>query len=478
MATYALLLSLWTYIAHVTSQNFNYTNFKTLGITLPKKLRQHISAVYNNKLYVFGGVNTTILEPTAFSTLYWSLDLSQLNLELSSSKNDIDTSTLNTGEGWQQLSIVHPSYGTADSTGIMRCIHQCSVLVDQYLYIVAPYGRDITYTTWAYRLDLSASPPAFSAANEFESTLPSSIKEPCVTASHDKSYLYLVGGDEATSGDEADNTIRRYTISTDQWDELPSMNENRQSAGCAMSYNDKELYIFGGKSKCPSTPCSTTFGSKTIDTYNVETRVWTNNGAINSPELPKFTSDLQCVSNLYDETILCPGGIAQRSYDDTIIYRTPTKKIVDTVYLSNDTSSYGMATYEFVNAGNDQAKILLITGGHNGDLEVYDTIQYTVIYNVPTQAPTSAPTAAPTLAPSDAPSAPPTLSPSDAPSQPPTRAPSFNPTEIETTEEVTRQGTASEKQTETWGQDPSNASQHNLIGALLLSIIALCCVAK
>ena len=187
----------------------NYTNFQNLGITLPIALQQHISAVYNNKLYVFGGRNGTALNNPDFSKGFWSLDLSQLNLELSSSKNDIDKSAIDLSVSWTELSVTPPTYGPS-TTGFISCPHQCSTVIGQYIYIFSPYG-DSTYSAseYVYRLDLSQDPPVYSSVNDFSSISGTARSEPCITSTADGQYIYMVSGstDELVRYDVADDEL-------------------------------------------------------------------------------------------------------------------------------------------------------------------------------------------------------------------------------------------------------------------------------
>eukprot|EP00484_Ammonia_sp_Unknown_P023674 CAMPEP_0197030564 /NCGR_PEP_ID=MMETSP1384-20130603/9779_1 /TAXON_ID=29189 /ORGANISM="Ammonia sp." /LENGTH=484 /DNA_ID=CAMNT_0042459945 /DNA_START=54 /DNA_END=1508 /DNA_ORIENTATION=- len=471
-------------ILHCSTQSLvNYTDFKTFPLTLPIPLQEHIATVYNNKLFIIGGRNDTIFGTDA-SPKAWSLDLSALNLQLTSTKTDITVG--NTAVQWQQLSIANPTYGPI-TAGFIRCTSQCYTQIGPYLYIAAPYGKTDTYNSALYRLDLSQSPPVYATDTELglaynlgnPNAFGNSVKEPCLTASADGEYLYLVGGNINAGGTAAENYFLRLNVSTNEWVRLTNMNQNRQSAGCAANYNDEEVYIFGGKDDCNRiTPCSSITGSVEIDTYFAATASWTDNEGYLQPELSQPKSNLKCINNPYDESIICPGGSAQSAYKDTTIYRTPQKAIIDTIELTQVTTSYGIATYEFINNGVDQAFILFVTGGGDQNINVYDSIQYTVIANVPTDAPTAAPTDSPSMSPSAAPTDTPTAAPSNAPVQPPTAAPTEAPTVPLTTMAETRQGTVPPKETEEWGIDPPDAVlcvgfKLNLLIVLIVVIIVL-----
>ena len=197
-------------IIHSQSISYqNYTNFQDLGISLPISLQQHITAVYNDKLYVFGGRNGTTLNSPDFSNGFWSLDLNDLNLQLSASKNDIDLSSITTSVAWTELSVTPPTYGPS-TTGFISCPHQCSTVVGQYLYIFAPYGSSSeSATEYVYRLDLSQDPPVYSSQSAFSSDFGTARSEPCVTSTDDGQYIYMVSG-------SSDETMR-YSVSGDQF---------------------------------------------------------------------------------------------------------------------------------------------------------------------------------------------------------------------------------------------------------------------
>ena len=212
MASSFFLLWLLVCVAYIHSQSFNYSNFKDLGISLPITLQQHISAIYNNKLYIFGGKNGSIFDNSeaGLNELYWSLDLSSLNLQLSSSNNDIDLTQLNTAVSWQELTVTPPSYGPS-SSGHMRCIHQCSTLINNFLYIIAPFGSSQSASGTVYRLDLSQDPPVYSAENDFASSINSVIgnaNQPCVTSSNDAQSIYLISDNRR---------LAKYDVTTDSF---------------------------------------------------------------------------------------------------------------------------------------------------------------------------------------------------------------------------------------------------------------------
>ena len=242
------------------------------------------------------------------------------------------------------------------------------------------------------------------------------------------------------------------------------MNQNRESAGCAVSYDGEEVYIFGGYDLTGSA----THGSDTIDRYIASSNSWTDSG---NDELPQLAKDLKCITNLYDETIICPGGYASSdAYSDTIIYKTPIRETIQIISLNISVASYGLSKYEFINDGTDQAFILFVSGGQDGDLNAIDTIQYIVAYNSPSLSPTSAPSPIPTISPTNAPSESPTIAPTHSPTIPPSMAPTihFESTVPETTTPVTKVGTVGPKTTAEIGMDSDNASQLKLYSLYLL----------
>lgn len=138
--------------------------------------------------------------------------------------------------------------------------------------------------------------------------------------------------------------------------------------------------------------------------------------------------------------------------------------------------SYGLAVWQFVDDGIDEAAIVLVSGGYDSQTTVYDAVQYLVLYNEDTESPTSSPTDVPTTSPSNAPTAPPTMQPTAEPTQSPSIEPSAAPTMPETTIPVTLSGIASSKTTEVFGYDVSGDRQRwNVYLALTLSVsLAVC----
>ena len=218
--TILYLTTLTIFIVNTISQSYNYTDFQQFPISLPKPLQQHISAVWNGKLFIIGGKNgssdsTFVLSPNA-----WSLDLYALNLTLSSSKNDIDTASINT-QSWVSLNISPPTYGLAST--YIRCDSQCYTQIGRYLYIIAPYFSDSdTPSTFMYRLDLQPLTPTWASATDIVSDLGSSgaglitegIIGPCITSSADGENMYLIGGNVA--GDHAEKFFFQYSVSQNQ----------------------------------------------------------------------------------------------------------------------------------------------------------------------------------------------------------------------------------------------------------------------
>ena len=236
------------------------------------------------------------------------------------------------------------------------------------------------------------------------------------------------------------------------------MGQSLQSGGCAVNYANTEVYVFGGWSTC-SAQSNAICSIDDIDYYSMDNGQWTTADF----QLPNPTRDLKCFSNIYDQTIICPGGWAQSAYDDTVIYRTIDKEIIQEISLVNSVTSYGLASYEFIDDATDQATILFVIGGYNGGAFIYADIQYIVIYNVPTTAPTPAPTALPTSPPSSSPTQPPTLSPTDIPTQPPSSSPSNAPSTAPSSSPTDSQvGTAPPKDTEVFGIDTGDAASFSM----------------
>ena len=203
----SLVVSISTLILYSHCQTFEYIDFQALpGITLPAPVHEHITGIYNDKLFIIGGKNGTSTNDDSFSLKSWSLDLSQsgLSLELSSTSNDdIDRSSVGS-PSWVELDITPPTYGTLANTKFMRCENQCYTQVGQYLFIIGALssGSPSASSSSIYRLDLSQSTPTFASETDIVNTLGSggaglvsgSFTGTCVTSSVDGSYIYVVGG--------------------------------------------------------------------------------------------------------------------------------------------------------------------------------------------------------------------------------------------------------------------------------------------
>eukprot|EP01084_Bolivina_argentea_P020896 38816_1 len=118
----------------------------------------HITAIYNNNLFVFGGKNGN-----KFNDKFWKLPLSSFNLNMT----NLDIIHEPSQSDWIEItSIKPPTYGAASNIGIgsntFACENQCSVLVNKYLYIFGSGSfalKQNNFVNTIYRLDLSQDPP-------------------------------------------------------------------------------------------------------------------------------------------------------------------------------------------------------------------------------------------------------------------------------------------------------------------------------
>ena len=166
--------------------------FQSLGVSLPRKLVGLQTAIYNDYLYVFGGRNSSA---GTFNTDFWRINLKD-KFTLTSNNDDI-TSTLSQND-WESLSVTPPTYSDTDlNSNEFVCDGQCSVVIGQYMYIVAPYNSGgtagiSTNSQLIFRLDLSQNPPVFAAQSDFASSAGYDALKQCVTSA--KGKLYTTNG--------------------------------------------------------------------------------------------------------------------------------------------------------------------------------------------------------------------------------------------------------------------------------------------
>eukprot|EP01083_Nonionella_stella_P281549 958024_1 len=208
-----------------------HSNYKSLKAKLPIPLLGHITAIYNNNLFVFGGKNDN-----KFNDKFWKLPLSSFNLNMTNL--DIINEPSNTD--WMQISVKPPTYGSASNIGIgtntFVCGNQCSVLVNQYLYIFGSGSfalKQNNFINTIYRLDLSQDPPIFASENDLPITNLNNAKPFCVTAAMGKIYI-----------NTPFKTIQYDPMSS----ELQSIDIKyipRYNFGCAPNFREENIYLLG-----------------------------------------------------------------------------------------------------------------------------------------------------------------------------------------------------------------------------------------
>eukprot|EP01084_Bolivina_argentea_P304321 525521_1 len=225
-----------------TVSNAQLTNYQSLKAKLPIPLMGHITAVYNNHLFVFGGKNgSNNNDYIAFNDKFWKLPLSSITLETSDIANLVVVNEPSDND-WFQISVKPPTYGAANHIGIgsntFVCEHQCSVLVDQYLYIFGAesFGsKNNAFINTVYRLDLSVDPPIFASQNDLYTSNLNNGKPFCVTVAMGNIYINTLF--ERIKFNPINDKLQVDTIK-----DTPRLN-----TGCASNSKQDKIYLLGGK---------------------------------------------------------------------------------------------------------------------------------------------------------------------------------------------------------------------------------------
>eukprot|EP01084_Bolivina_argentea_P304319 525519_1 len=273
-----------------------HSNYKPLKTKLPIPLLGHITAIYNNNLFVFGGKNGN-----KFNDKFWKLPLSSFSLNMTNL--DIINEPSNTD--WIQISVKPPTYGSASNIGIgsntFVCENQCSVLVNQYLYIFGSGSfalKQNNFINTIYRLDLSQDPPIFASENDLPITNLNNAKPFCVTAAMGK--IYINTPFKTIQYDPMSVELQTIAIQNASW----------YNVGCT-HFKDK-IYLFGGTNDLFDTR-SYTVGINTTKFHDHTLNVYSRN-------------NIKCISlGPYSYNIECPGGlnVVNHSYpQNSIIWNT------------------------------------------------------------------------------------------------------------------------------------------------------------
>eukprot|EP01083_Nonionella_stella_P294655 1001593_1 len=398
-------------ISVVNAENY-YKAFTT--IKLPKNLMQPITAVYNDNLFVFGGINST---DGAYNTKFWKLPLKDA-FSLDTTNNpptDITTTLINSN--WEELNVTAPSYGDSQNKEFI-CAGQCSVVIDQYLYIVGPYSSSSSSTTATrtniYRLDLGVNTPIFASTTEFAYQIgyTSNARDQCVTSADGKMYI-MTGVGSAPSRETKVYDPSSPTTPLVSLQQLSSKSP-RFLAGCASNVDGDKIYLAGGSA--PDIPNLSM--APGIDTYDITDNTWTDNAETNefdtSDNIPSFSRrQMKCFTN-YKESFECPGGFGSAVKTDSIIWNYNTRGETY-VNLEIDVFMAGVSVYEFYATGDYRGSIVLVIGGSSDGSIGVDTIQYSLRYALITSPPTTTPSTSPT-----------TTAPSELPTQQPSQSPLCN----------------------------------------------------
>eukprot|EP01084_Bolivina_argentea_P304323 525524_1 len=338
-----------------------HSNYKPLKTKLPIPLLGHITAIYNNNLFVFGGKNGN-----KFNDKFWKLPLSSFSLNMTNL--DIINEPSNTD--WIQISVKPPTYGSASNIGIgsntFVCENQCSVLVNQYLYIFGSGSfalKQNNFINTIYRLDLSQDPPIFASENDLPITNLNNAKPFCVTAAMGKIYI-----------NTPFKTIQYDPMSI----ELQSIDIKytpKYNFGCAPNFGEENIYLLGGNN----------------DSYSYSIATNTNRYFQYSKDTSR--NNIKCISlGLYSYNIECPGGL------DMVNHSYPQNSIIWNTYNNSQTyvnlqigvAQYGLELYQIHTDTNYNASIIFVIGGANDETGIekaIDTIQYSVRYESTTHRP-------------------------------------------------------------------------------------------
>jgi len=365
---------------------YDYAN---LTVTLPKPLRSHISAIYGDDLYVFGGINGTDEDETNYNTKFYRISLSD-KFTINAEKNDI-TSTLSDGD-WEILDVTAPTYGP-NTKNQFACDSQCSAVIGKYLYIVGAYeftGGESDGTNTVYRLDLSKDPPEFASESDFQSGRGVATGYAygfCVVAIND--ILYTVGGRDPP---EYSTELISYDPSEDLEqvisDDVPNP---RQYGMCVANVGQSDLYLLGGRSS------TSTFGDGKVDYYTLSTGEWTQ-GSSNKFVGSSSMTRTRCITSLYSNQAECPGGFSNKPVSTSYVFDLGTLS-GQSVNLVEGTMFPSVVQYEFYNTGTEGAYIIIVSGGDTSETQnpaIINTIQYSVRYGQITKAPSAAPVPSPT----------------------------------------------------------------------------------
>eukprot|EP01083_Nonionella_stella_P294526 1001172_1 len=422
-----ILTLIFTFIGLSVSE----PSYQLLSTRLPKTLKGHITGIYRDTLFLFGGNPVNSEGDYRHNMQWYKLDLKSLQMSPNVDRTDITSVT----GSWVEISgVTMPDYGPqaqgSTNEGQFWCArNQCSAVVGQYLFVVAPGYAESPYSKhpFIYRIDLSQDPPVFANQTDFQSTI-SGYGESVSCVTTDGTDLYYGGGctNFCRGTYVAEDSVYKYDVSTDTHELAFAMSNNhgyRTSFGCA--WNNHMYKVDGFRLYFVQGDDNTAMSGYLSDYeyYDRTTQSWS--ASISLPSANRVYT--KCINNPFTSTVEC--GTGMPSYDSNNKVTLLNGSSFDrTVTLYQSVYQYTMEHYIIHLTATEGCAVMLVLGGSSdsGAGAVLDYMQYALrCYTIdgtdqPTADPTKYPTATPT-APSEAPT---------VPSIPPTTDPTIDPTPV------------------------------------------------
>eukprot|EP01084_Bolivina_argentea_P281518 481672_1 len=413
MVAWFLLFS-WTF---VVKQIASLSTLEVYSPPLPFDWMNGMAAVYNHQLYVFGGSR---YNPSAIVT------------------GPIRTLNLNDGSNgiwenhWTSYDPNIPSDTMsyyANNTMYDIASGQHYVIINNLMYMISPTGSE--YSQYGNMIIFDMNTFNFINSSTYSYSLEISggrLSKHCVcqNGSHIFSISGLLYRTQFGSAEYISNTFI-YDIRSDVWIDGPSIPLFRYNGGCSNSYNNTQLFYFGGEDASSNT-------HDTIFMYDTTGDIW----SIMNITLTKNRRFQQCLlSPIGNGEIICVSGTwSTDTTSSTYGYEIEVfDPYYESIWISN-ISMYKGVSY-FSTAIDYDTNIFYVLGGR--DANFYNLIQYGYFNDFvnPTNEPTNAPTNIPTNKPTDNPTIP-TESPTNKPSMSPINEPTDSPRLGETAEAVNK----------------------------------------
>eukprot|EP01084_Bolivina_argentea_P052607 96626_1 len=138
-----------------------------------------------------------------------------------------------------EIVVKAPAYGPASNIGAgsntFVCEHQCTAIVNHYLYIIGAvsFASKTNGVISMYRLDLSADPPVFSSKSDLYIENLDISKPFCVTAAKDN--IYINTPSKTIKYDPMKSKFQIYGIK----------DHKRYNSGCAPNPREEGIYLIG-----------------------------------------------------------------------------------------------------------------------------------------------------------------------------------------------------------------------------------------